>query len=72
MSIAKNLMQEAIAVERTGDVEMSGCFRQVAFLAEEQDLPSLRDFIATQKAKATGHAINCWQTVGEFLENGGR
>jgi hypothetical protein len=70
MSIAKNLMQEAIAIERTGDVEMSGCFRQVAFMAEEQNLLSLKDFVTTQLAKATGHAVSCWQAVADFLENG--
>jgi hypothetical protein len=70
MSIAKNLMQEAIAVERTGDVEMSSCFRQAAFMAEEQDLLSLKDFVAAQLVKATGHAVSCWQTVADFLENG--
>jgi hypothetical protein len=70
MSIAKNLMQEAITVERTGDVEMSACFRQVAFMAEEQDLLSLKDFVTAQLAKATGHAVGCWQAVASFLEDG--
>jgi hypothetical protein len=70
MSIAKNLMQEAIAIERTGDVEMSGCFRQIAFMAEEQNPLNLKDFVAAQRAKATGHAVSCWQAVADFLENG--
>ena len=72
MSMAKNLMQEAMAIERTGDVEMSGCFRQVAFMAEEQDLLGLKDFVAAQLAKASGHAVSCWQAAADFLENGGR
>ena len=70
MSIVKNLMQEAIAVERIGDVEMSGCFRQVALMAEEQDLLSLKDFVTAQLVKATGHTVSCWQAVSDFLENG--